>query len=329
MSVVRGQLSCSRSNLVLQRVLISPSFFFFLSWKPNNGSVADASSSWWLLRVGVAACSCQRSLVRMGLAAEGKSKIVSFAAEPKGRLSFVGLACVFAWRNLWRSETSERKKGGEKDFFLFFFQKTMMENPTLLVAFMLQAESGLKTMERAYDSGEMAKRTFAGHEAVAWLSAELPLNEEEACLAMQNTLRMRLVESLDGGALAEFVPSALYKFADEAKVIAPARRDYLRSSSDGHASAANHQDLMGHFHTLIWFSYRQEFPEIVPTPFRSDVGWGCMLRTGQMMLANVLQRRLLGSKWRLGASTEQEMVRHRAILSLFYGNKENEEGNVL
>ncbi len=162
-------------------------------------------------------------------------------------------------------------------------------------------------------------RTFPGHEALVWLEEELSLAPQEAFSAMQSALDVRLVEPLDGGDLSEFVPSALYKFADEAKVIAPAKRDYLRSSTDGHASAANHQDLMGHFHSLIWFSYRQDFPEIAPTPFRSDVGWGCMLRTGQMMLANVFQKRVLGSEWRLGGSSEEELMRHKDILNLFAG----------
>ena len=87
---------------------------------------------------------------------------------------------------------------------------------------------------------------------------------------------------------------------------------------DGTAnSEAAVQDLVGHFQTLIWFTYRQDFPVIEPTQFTSDVGWGCMLRTGQMMIANVLQRLILGPDWRLGSSSELEMAAHRSLLGLF------------
>jgi hypothetical protein len=67
-------------------------------------------------------------------------------------------------------------------------------------------------------------------------------------------LDAKLIEPLGGG-LTEFVPSALYKFADNNKVIAPAKRDYLRNSTDGVAAAAYHQvqtkqDLIGLFDCL-------------------------------------------------------------------------------
>lgn len=41
---------------------------------------------------------------------------------------------------------------------------------------------------------------------------------------------------------------------------------------------------------IIWFSYRKNFFPSVIKNLTSDSGWGCMIRTGQMMLMTVLKR---------------------------------------
>ena len=48
------------------------------------------------------------------------------------------------------------------------------------------------------------------------------------------------------------------------------------------------------FTSFIWFTYRQDFPSIKDTQFTSDVGWGCMIRSGQMIMAQALVRHFLG-----------------------------------
>ena len=39
---------------------------------------------------------------------------------------------------------------------------------------------------------------------------------------------------------------------------------------------------------LLWFSYRANFPKILPTNIVTDSGWGCTIRTAQMLFANVM-----------------------------------------
>ncbi|KAG0315448.1 Cysteine protease atg4 [Dissophora globulifera] len=48
---------------------------------------------------------------------------------------------------------------------------------------------------------------------------------------------------------------------------------------------------------LIWCTYRHSYPPIRPSNFTSDVGWGCMLRSGQGLLANALAVQFMGRDW--------------------------------
>ncbi|KAK0334766.1 Cysteine protease atg4 [Friedmanniomyces endolithicus] len=94
-------------------------------------------------------------------------------------------------------------------------------------------------------------------------------------------------------------------------------------------------DFLDDMEARIWLSYRSGFPPIARSNdpsvssamsfstklrnlgaqggFTSDTGWGCMIRSGQSLLANSLALLQLGRDWRVG-QREQE---HMELLSLF------------
>ena len=98
-------------------------------------------------------------------------------------------------------------------------------------------------------------------------------------------------------------------------------------------------DFLSDVQSRIWLSYRTGFPLIPksdgsgtihlgkiknmirgggfdPRGYTSDVGWGCMIRTSQSLLANALLFRHLGRGWRWkdGGGPERENRRLAEVL---------------
>jgi cysteine protease ATG4 len=86
--------------------------------------------------------------------------------------------------------------------------------------------------------------------------------------------------------------------------------------------SAQRARLRAHLRSIVWFTYRCGFAPIHDVKdgecndraFTSDAGWGCMIRTGQMMLAETLRRHWNAGTPRNGDDDESTLLR---LLHLF------------
>ena len=84
------------------------------------------------------------------------------------------------------------------------------------------------------------------------------------------------------------IPLSLLDYAIKTNISLSVDQDY----SEG--APLHVLQFLEHFRSLPWMTYRSGFPPIARTSTTSDCGWGCMIRSGQMLLAATLHFHLLG-----------------------------------
>jgi hypothetical protein len=94
-------------------------------------------------------------------------------------------------------------------------------------------------------------------------------------------------------ASASSLPSPPVSTLPAAPAATAAPSPALPSSGAAAANQAVLQAFQQDVQSRFWFTYRRDFDRIEPSYFTTDVGWGCMLRTGQMLLAQAFGSLLL------------------------------------
>ncbi|KAG0064188.1 Cysteine protease atg4b [Linnemannia elongata] len=69
--------------------------------------------------------------------------------------------------------------------------------------------------------------------------------------------------------------------------------------------------FMMDFQSRLWFTYRKDLARIEPSFYTCDSGWGCMMRTGQSLLAQAFVQVLMGREWRVHHHDQPQPTQRR------------------
>lgn len=75
------------------------------------------------------------------------------------------------------------------------------------------------------------------------------------------------------------------------------RLPYIHILGKTYHPVHSHYERKAYEKSLFWFTYRCDFPPISPYGIDTDAGWGCMLRSAQMLLAHTLRVHFQSRNW--------------------------------
>ena len=219
------------------------------------------------------------------------------SAEPSDAPALIAPdpSAVWQW---FRSETVEEEEAGEEEFDPYAEEEALVDG--VWVAYTAEETARL---EAAYAAGQKTLDI----QGRWYVLLQEPMQ--------QQAIDRRPATAGDGrGARSSQsqAPRAVRRKAAAQIEISPgaaAEAHALTLSSGGGSVAEARRLLPGwgnfleHVVSRVWCTYREGFSPVGPPIYTSDGGWGCMLRTAQMMLAQSLVRLRLGDQWLLKPSS--------------------------